>query len=284
MTATNDADPAGRRAMLSTLRRCVMQLAGAAVLLMRPPIRPRLSWVGSPEKLAAGIAAFGLALLCGMVFIDAETINAVLRLPRWIVACFNSITDFGRSGWFLWPLGILFLLLASLPPILSRFSQLVLATIMVRVGFLFVAIGAPGLFVTTIKRMIGRARPMVMGHVDPFVFRPFIWRPEYASLPSGHATTAFSVLVALGALWPRGRNVLVIYALSIAASRVIVVAHYPTDVFAGAVIGALGALMVRRWFALRRLGFSVGSDGRILPYPGPSLKRIKSVARQLLAE
>src|SRR6476660_6624579 len=169
MTATNDADPAGRRA-ISVLRWCVVQVAGAIILIMRPPIRPYLSWVGSPGKLAAGITAFGFVFLCGMLFIDAATINAVLRLPRWIVACFNSITDFGRSGWFLWPLGVLFLVLASLPPIITRFSQLVLATIMVRVGFLFMAIGVPGLFVTTIKRMIGRARPMVVGHVDPFVF------------------------------------------------------------------------------------------------------------------
>jgi hypothetical protein len=43
-------------------------------------------------------------------------------------------------------------------------------------------------------------------------------------------------------------------------------------------------LMVRRWFALRRLGFSLGPDGVPHQFPGPSLRRIKSVARNLLAE
>ncbi len=28
------------------------------------------------------------------------------------------------------------------------------------------------------------------GHDDPFAYMPFIWRPEYASMPSGHSTTA----------------------------------------------------------------------------------------------
>jgi len=42
-------------------------------------------------------------------------------------------------------------------------------------------------------------------------------------------------------------------------------------------------LLVRRYFALRLLGFSVGPDGALHQFPGPSLRRIKSVARELLA-
>jgi membrane-associated phospholipid phosphatase len=102
-------------------------------------------------------------------------------------------------------------------------------------------------------------------------------------MPSGHATTAFAVLVAFGSLWPRWRTILLIYALLIAVSRVVVTAHYPTDVAAGALVGVIGAVMVRRYFALRGLGFSVGPDGALRQWPGPSFRRIKSVARELLA-
>ena len=74
-----------------------------------------------------------------------------------------------------------------------------------------------------------------------------------------------------------------IYALAIAASRIVVSAHYPSDVLAGAVVGTVGALLVRRAFALRRLGFTLAPDGRVHLYPGPSLRRLKAVARELLA-
>jgi membrane-associated phospholipid phosphatase len=159
----------------------------------------------------------------------------------------------------------------------------VLAAVMVRVGFLFAAIAVPSLFVTIVKRIIGRARPNVGGSLDPFLFSPFKWHAAYAAMPSGHATTAFAVLVAFGTLWPRARTALLIYALLIAISRVVVTAHYPTDVLAGALVGVVGAMMVRRYFALRRLGFSIGPGGEVHQFPGPSLRRIKAVARGLLA-
>jgi membrane-associated phospholipid phosphatase len=282
MTAANRFDRDGPAA--SALRRCAANVGAAFALLMRPAKHhPPPPWPVSPRELAIAAAIVLAAFLVCMILIDGPVARAVTRAPRWVIWPFDQITDFGLSGWFLWPLGLVFLALAALPATLTRFSQAVLAAVMVRVGFLFLAIGVPGLFVTTVKRMIGRARPLATGHVDPFAFAPFIWRADYASLPSGHATTAFSVLVAFGTLWPRARTALLLYALAIAASRVMVMAHYPSDVLAGAVVGTVGALMVRRYFALRRLGFSAGPGGELHQYPGPSLKRIKAVARELLA-
>jgi undecaprenyl-diphosphatase len=73
------------------------------------------------------------------------------------------------------------------------------------------------------------------------------------------------------------------YAVLIAASRIVLTAHHPSDVLAGAVFGIIGALLVRDWFAARRLGFVLGADGRARALPGPSFGRIKRVARQLVA-
>ena len=91
-------------------------------------------------------------------------------------------------------------------------------------------------------------------------------------------------MVAVSSLWPRARTYALIYALMIAVSRIVVTAHYPTDVAMGALLGIAGALMVRRWFAMRRLGFSFGPDGTVHQYPGPSAKRVKVVARAILAD
>ena len=124
-----------------------------------------------------------------------------------------------------------------------------IAALAVRFTFLFAAIALPSLFVTVIKRLIGRARPFVGGEADPFQYLPLVWRSEYASLPSGHATTAFAALIAVGLVWPRLRMVMWVYALIIALSRVVVLAHHPSDVVAGAIVGAVGAWLVRDWFA-----------------------------------
>ena len=269
----------------SLTRRCLNNLALALSLLTRAPrTHPNGPWLLPARQLAiAALVAAGV-LLVGMFLVDAQISGRMRGLPHWVTSFFDSITDFGKSGYVLLPLGLLFLFLCALPPILPRFQQRVLATIMVRIGFLFTAVAVPSLFDTIIKRIIGRARPFTTGHPDPFVFHPFIWRNDYAGLPSGHATTAFAILIAFSTIWPRGRPYFLIYALLIAVSRVVLTAHYPTDVAAGALVGIVGALLVRRWFALRRLGFSVGPDGVLHQYPGPSAKRVKAVARNLLAD
>jgi membrane-associated phospholipid phosphatase len=284
MTAANEINPETGDVAISPLRRCAANFAAAVRIFARPTrLHPRQPWPLTPQRLAIALALIVAVLLIGMFFIDAAAINVVGHLPRWVRSGFGDITGFGKSGWFLWPLGILFLAMVALPQTLSRVLQRVLAAAMVRVGFLFVAIGAPSLFVTIVKRMIGRARPLVTGIADPFAFGLFVWSPNYASMPSGHATTAFAALAAFGVLWPRARPILLIYALLIATSRVVVTAHYPTDVVAGALFGIVGVLMVRRYFALRLLGFSVAPDGSVRTFPGPSFNRIKSVARALFA-
>ena len=73
------------------------------------------------------------------------------------------------------------------------------------------------------------------------------------------------------------------YALLIALTRVALTAHFPSDVLAGAFIGAAGAICVRRWFAARRLAFVPDEQGIIRPLAGPSFSRLKRLARRLLA-
>jgi hypothetical protein len=122
---------------LSTMRRSASNVFAALKLLARP-VRPRPapSWPLAPRAFAitAGIAAAVLVIL--MMTIDAVSVRSVGYVPRWLVSVLDEITDYGKSSWFLWPLGLLFLALASLPPILTPFSQRVLAAIMVRVGFI----------------------------------------------------------------------------------------------------------------------------------------------------
>jgi membrane-associated phospholipid phosphatase len=255
-----------------------------ALLSRRPRVpAPRPAW-RAPARLGLG-ALLAVAVIVGtMALLDAPAIRAVGGLPDWVIRLFNALTEFGTSDWFLVPIGLVLLTLAALAaPALPHLSRLVLVTFTVRLGFVFAAIAVPGLFVTVVKRLIGRARPFIGGDIDPFLYLPFVWRPDYASLPSGHATNVFAALVAVGLVWPRLRAIMLAYALIIAASRVIVLAHHPSDVIAGALVGTVGALLVRDWFAARRLGFVIEPDGSVQALPGPSWRRLKKVARQLLA-
>ena len=246
-----------------------------------PPERRKPLWPVKGWIIVAAVAAV-LAVVGSMFVLDAYAIGETRLLPKWVRFVFEWITWFGNSGWYLWPTGILLLIIAASPSArLTRFSQGVLAAIAVRAGFIFLAIGVPALFVTIIKRFIGRARPYVWQTTDPFSYSPFIWKASYASLPSGHATNAFALAIAIGALWPGMRLPMWIFAVAIAVSRVVVTAHFPSDVLAGAVIGVMGALAVRSWFAARNLGFSVDRDGVIHRFPGPSWRRVKEVARKL---
>ena len=75
-----------------------------------------------------------------------------------------------------------------------------------------------------------------------------------------------------------------VYAALILASRVIIQAHFISDVVAAAFVGGFGAILVRNWFAARRLAFIPARDGAVHAMPGPSWRRVKMVARRLLGQ
>jgi membrane-associated phospholipid phosphatase len=266
-------------AMAAALRRTAAHVATAVGALGRTPRRAAGRILPEPVPLAAGAAAAIVAVALAMIFVDAWAIEQTRRLPPIVIDTFNTITDFGTSGWFLWPTGLTLLLIAAVAtPALGRIANLTLIAVMVRLEFVFFAVAVPGLTFTILKRLIGRARPSALG---PFHYVPFSWRADHASLPSGHSTTAFSAAVAIGLLYPRARPALWIYALIIALSRVVIAAHFPSDVIAGAFVGAFGAILVRNYFAVRRRVLTATPDGRFLRWPGPSLRRIGRVAARI---
>jgi membrane-associated phospholipid phosphatase len=81
--------------------------------------------------------------------------------------------------------------------------------------------------------------------------------PEFyessASFPSGHTSIAFATATALSLKYPKWYVIAPasIWACSVGYSRMNLGVHYPSDVFAGAVLGAGSAFLtykINEWF------------------------------------
>jgi membrane-associated phospholipid phosphatase len=264
------------------LRRVTNTLVGWLALVVRPLKFSQSRLLPPRQRLALGAAAGILLVSLAMLVLDVRGVALARELPQWLVDTFDEITDFGKSGWLLIPVSSLIVLAAIFATSTAgSITNLVLTSLIVRFSYVFIAIALPGLFVTIAKRLIGRLRPSEAG---PFVYIPWSWSAAYASMPSGHSTTAVAAAIAIGALWPKSRVVMWIYAGLILTSRVIVQAHFVSDVLAAAFVGGFGAILVRNWFAARRLAFIPGRDGTVCAMPGPSWRRVKMVARRLLGQ
>ena len=140
---------------------------------------------------------------------------------------FTVVTQFGEGGVYLVPLGLM--IIASVYA-----GQVRLAW---RAGYVFAAVALPGILADIVKPVFGRARPELLFRDRIF---GFTWQGAHADLwsfPSGHAVTITALATALYALYPPLWPVYLLAALLIAASRVIVDAHYLSDVVAGAYLG-----------------------------------------------
>ena len=253
----------------------------SALQLVRPPSHSRRA--EAARRLARHslliTAIFGVLIILLMYLLDAREIGLMppRRTPSlWPV---RILTDFGKDAYVLSALACLLILVSFVSPLLYGNARARWLSFGIRVQFLFFAVLAPVLAGAVVKWIVGRGRPFVGGEANPFNFEPFVGTEAYASFPSSHAITAFALAFAVTAIWPRARAAMVAYALLIAGSRLVLLAHHPSDVFGCALIGVLGSMSVRYWFAARRLGFTIQRNGHIVP-PRNIFGTRKRVARR----
>jgi undecaprenyl-diphosphatase len=257
----------------------------SATQLVRPPSHSRRAEAArkSARHGLLLVAILGAAIVALMYALDVTEIG--LMPPRGTLSLWpvRILTDFGKSAYVLWLLAGMLFAVAIISPRLRATSRSLLLGFGTRLQFLFFAVLVPVLTGEAIKWVVGRGRPFVGGEANAFNFAHFAGTEAYASFPSGHAITSFALAFAVSAVWPRARAAMIVYAVLIAISRLVLLAHHPSDVVAGALIGVVGAMFVRYWFAARRLGFAIRRDGAIVPLAGPSLGHLKRVAREASA-
>jgi len=230
--------------------------------------------------LSAGLAA---AIIVLMFAIDAWEIAQMPKRGTPSLWWLRIVTDFGKDEYVLAVLAALLIAIAIVSPALRGIGRSLLLGLGTRLQFIFCAVAFSNLITEVLKYCVGRGRPFVSGEANAFHFSHFAGNPAYYSFPSGHATTAFALAMAVSAVWPQARVAMAIYALIIAVSRLVLLAHHPSDVVAGAMVGIVGTVFVRYWFAARRLGFAIQRDGSIVSLVGPTSGRLKRVARGAFA-
>jgi undecaprenyl-diphosphatase len=92
-----------------------------------------------------------------------------------------------------------------------------------------------------LSRLVDRPRPFV---ADPSGVHLFASHAADASFPSDHATAAFAIATAIFLRDRRLGAVVLAFAIVLAAGRVAVGVHYPSDVLVGALLGAGASLAV----------------------------------------
>jgi len=108
------------------------------------------------------------------------------------------------------------------------------------VGGLFTA----GLLTQLLKYTSCRVRPL-FPEAGTFQLLP-CYQEGMDSFPSGHASQAFAIAVVVAAAYPRLALPLYGLAAAIGLSRVVLGAHYASDVLAGIAVGLLAGALCRR--------------------------------------
>lgn len=276
MAATTDMAPRGGYVaqLLAVSWRALAQLVRSPSHSRRAEAARRLArhslW------LSVAGAALVIVLMAGFDQIEIQLMPPRGTPSLWPV---RSLTDFGKDEYLLSVMGAALVVLAFVAAGLRGRRRALLLGCGTRLQYVFLAVAVSAFVTEILKYGIGRGRPFVGGKADPFNFVPFEGTGAYASLPSGHAAAACALAFAVSALWPRLRVFMVAYAIVILLTRLVLLAHHPSDVVAGALVGTVGAMVVRYWFAARRLGFAIRADGTIVPLSGMASDRLKRVAR-----
>jgi undecaprenyl-diphosphatase len=212
------------------------------------------------------LLAVGAVVIAGlMVFVDAREISLMPLRGTASLWPARILTDFGKDNYVIEALELALVIVVLIFPLTRDSFRSRLLSLGTRIGYLLLALLLPLFTGEIIKWVVGRGRPFVGGKADVFNFVPFNGTEAHFSFPSAHSITAFALAFGVSALWPRARVAMFIYAVVILLTRLVLLAHHPSDVAAGAVIGLIGAMAVRYWFAARQLGFDILADGEIVP-------------------
>lgn len=204
--------------------------------------------------LRVAVLAVLVSAVCGLMALYTDkSIALAIRegLPRDVRRAFNPVTTLGKADYYivtlivLWLVGRIGFLRAAPMAVARGWASLSRAA-----GFVMASLALSAAIVHILKLTVGRARPKALFNEEIYAAFPLSFDTTLSSFPSGHSQTVWSIMTALMFLYPRAWPLFAAWATVVTASRVIVGAHYPSDVLMGAFIAAMSAIYVRqKWYA-----------------------------------
>lgn len=198
-----------------------------------------------------------LTILQIMLHLDPGVAFMAKAAPSNVKWFFQAITDLGTSGWILVVTGVGALALAMTNmPSAARATKVRRANWHGDLCFVFFTVAVTGVLANLIKNTIGRARPRHLETLGAYEFDFAAFTSSFASFPSGHSTTFGAFCACLCLLFPRWTPVWVLVGVTGGISRIMVGAHYASDVVAGLLFGSVLTILFARWLSRRHVLFA----------------------------
>jgi membrane-associated phospholipid phosphatase len=198
---------------------------------------PGTTW-RSPLVAGFSVVAVGFCLF-SYYYLDIRIAYYCNSIAPPVKSIFEHITGFGKSTWYLVG-SVLCYLYFKFISIDNRLSS--------KSIFIFLAIVISGVITDILKYILGRYRPEALFQQDLYGFVYFQHSHSMTSFPSGHANTITALVFSLYLIYPRYWPIHILIALLIMASRVVISAHYLSDVVFGSYLAILTTLYIRDVF------------------------------------
>lgn len=178
------------------------------------------------------ILTMGVAVtLLSLFFVDqswAQYFAAPEQVQVWLFH--RNITDIGEAG--------IYIVLALLALLIRKFRK--------PASYFLAMMLASGIVVHLLKFSVGRARAHKFPDFSPFTFEPFNFHHHFQSFPSGHSQTVFTIATFVAFFYPKSTIWIMTLALYLGFTRAITLAHFVSDVWAGALVGVLVSAITLR--------------------------------------
>ncbi|MDL2209449.1 phosphatase PAP2 family protein [Desulfovibrio sp. OttesenSCG-928-O18] len=200
-------------------------------------------------------------------------------VPQWDKELFYAINGFRNEffdavmpvlsyTWLLWVLGLAAFALWGIRALRQKEKWKHMKPVLFGMVLILSTAGITDIVTMEVKSEIGRLRPyqkLPFAHYlthkgwrqNPAVFKPRKHRAD--SFFSGHASHSMAVAVTAATLCPPLSPVIFAMPVAVGYSRIYLGKHYPSDVVGGWAVGALIALLARR--------FTRGLRKRLWPQP-----------------